>query len=661
MQKINHNVSITLLVLFLSGLIACDTGPQAVSKTTLTSITPDTGTNKGGVNVSLEGRNIFQAVNAEDYDRELAVSVCGEPLTEIQVIGTRTQAKAPSGKIVDVIVGSTLKGITSQVPDPTQKTKNVILTRPDGTVVAFDDAFVCQDPPAISIDENGVIEVLEGEVNFDLGTIIQDPDGDPFTVSIVGLPAGLSFDPTTLIISGSLGASAIGTSNIAITVVDSNQQSQTTNLRLVVKDRNDAPVFADAVFTVSELDKIGKRVATLIATDIDDEELSYELLNGNDKNIFEINAASGDLNLSQRVNHDVDKAFTLQMRVTDARGLSDTATVKVNVVRDTKIYRWRMASNWSTTNQLYDVINSALRSTLVPQLRTQSDGQLRVSVISPSGTNTTNVYNEVSKGTFELGHTASYLYANKELNANYEPANLFFTSQPFGLSDAQQDTWLEAEGQALWDEVNAPHNLIAFRAGMSGDKAIGWFREKITSVDQLEGLKWRIAGTGARVATSAGIVITTRRDLDKPFYQALADGGIDAVRWAGPYADEQVQLDESGAIYYTGPDWAEQTASLALYINLNKYNNLPIRLQEAIQKSSNATTVKLRNQYKTLNTQALNRMRANGVTIYAQGSANEFPQSVLDVLKGHADSIQAGRARQDSLHAKVYDSWKKFR
>jgi len=55
-------------------------------------------------------------------------------------------------------------------------------------------------------------------VNLQLTAV--DPDGDPLTYSASGLPAGLSIDPGTGLISGTLGAGSAGTYTVTVVASD---------------------------------------------------------------------------------------------------------------------------------------------------------------------------------------------------------------------------------------------------------------------------------------------------------------------------------------------------------------------------------------------------------------------------------------------------------
>ena len=639
----------TLIAFFLLfSLMACNTGPQPVARTTLSEITPSTGTNSGGVEVTLKGTNIFQALS-EDYDEELSITVCGEALENLSIDGIERIVRAPNGQEVSVLIGTVITGTTSKVANPKSSSVDVVLTRPDGTIVVLEEGFTCNDAPSINTTTSGVLELSEGPVNLNLNSIIEDIDGDTFSVTIEGLPTSLNFDPLTLKLTGNLTNNDIGNTNIAVTIIDSDGQAQVYPLQLQVNDR---PSLNDANFTVREAAQTGAVIVKLRALDQDDNEFSYKILSGNTDNTFAVNATTGELFINKRLNHDEKTSFQLQLEVSDSVGLSDTANITVSVTRDTTVYNWTMGNPWPTNDAIYDLVTGAFNSTLVPQLRSRSNSQINLTIADAPDFDP-ELLDKVSAETYDMAHTASYLHLSKGL------ANAFFTSQPFGLSEAQHKAWLAAEGQALWNELNAPHNLIAFRAGTSGEKGVGWFRSPINSPAQLPGLRWRVNGFGKDIAQTAGATITTEVDVG-PLPSALIAGTIDAVRLSGPYVDKVAGLPQAAnsvpLIYYTAPDWAERSATLALYTNLDKYNALPVRLQIAIREAAEITAQAMSNQFAALNAQALQEFRANpNITVAA------FPASVRSALEVHANSVKDIASAADPFYAKVYESWKQYR
>lgn len=109
------------------------------------------------------------------------------------------------------------------------------------------------------------------------------------------------------------------------------------------------------------------------------------------------------------------------------------------------------------------------------------------------------VFDAVSSGSVEMGHSAAYYWKGKV------PAAQFFTAVPFGMNAQEMNGWLfYGGGMELWRELYEPFNLIPFNlipfaAGNTGVQMAGWFNKEINSVADLRGLRMRIpglAGTG---------------------------------------------------------------------------------------------------------------------------------------------------------------------
>lgn len=87
-----------------------------------------------------------------------------------------------------------------------------------------------------SIDEDQPFELTISSANF------ADEDGDELSLSVNGLPAGLSFDPIEMTISGLPLQADVGTYNVEVTATDPDGASATDSFQLTINNVNDAPV-----------------------------------------------------------------------------------------------------------------------------------------------------------------------------------------------------------------------------------------------------------------------------------------------------------------------------------------------------------------------------------------------------------------------------------
>jgi len=308
-------------------------------------------------------------------------------------------------------------------------------------------------------------------------------------------------------------------------------------------------------------------------------------------------------------------------------------------------YSFSMVTSWPTA---LDTIFGGATNT-AKFLGEITDGDVEVEVF-PAGAQVggLEVYDAVSSGAFEMGHTASYYYIGKD------PAQAFFTALPFGLNAQQQNAWLESGGgQALWNELNAVDNLIAFAAGNTGVQMGGWFNKEINSVDDLQGLTMRIPGLGGQVMSRAGANVQVIAGGE--IYLALERGAIDATEWVGPYDDEILGFNKV-AQYYYAPGWHEPGPTLGTYVNLDVYNDLPADIQNAIQTASKAANLQMLADYDAKNGAALQRiMDAGGVEL------RTFPTEVLSALEGFANELYEESAASSEMFGKIWPEWTAFR
>ena len=308
-------------------------------------------------------------------------------------------------------------------------------------------------------------------------------------------------------------------------------------------------------------------------------------------------------------------------------------------------FRFGMVTSWPTAlDTIYGgALNTAANLTAI------TGGDVEVEVF-PAGAQIGGfeVYDAVSSGAFEMGHTASYYYIGKD------PAQAFFTSMPFGLNAQQNNAWFYGgNGQSLWNELNEQDNLIAFPAGNTGVQMGGWFNKEINSADDLQGLTMRIPGLGGQVMDRAGANVQVIPGGE--IYLALERGAIDATEWVGPYDDEILGFNKV-AQYYYGPGWHEPGPTLGTYVNLDTYNSLPTDVQDAIQQASKAANMQMLADYDSKNGAALQRIiDAGGVEL------RTFPTEYLDTLQGFANEIYAESAESSPMFAKIWDDWSAFR
>ena len=306
--------------------------------------------------------------------------------------------------------------------------------------------------------------------------------------------------------------------------------------------------------------------------------------------------------------------------------------------------RWRLTSSYPTS---LDAIHGAAHvfARTVAEL---TEDRFQIRVFGPGEVvPALQALDAVQAGTVECCHTTSSFYVGKN------PAFAFATGVPFGLNTRQQNAWMyEGGGIDLLNELFRQYNTYALPLGTTGAQMGGWFRKEVKTVDDLRGLKMRIAGLGGTVLQRVGGVPQQLAGGD--IYPALERGTIDAVEWLGPYDDEKLGFNKVAPFYYY-PAWWEGAANTTFVANLEQWNALPKSYQAAIRTACGEATHWMVARYDTRNPEALRRLLASGTQLRA------FPREVMDACYREAMALETELAQKSPEYAKIHAAWSKSR
>ncbi|WP_210493502.1 TRAP transporter substrate-binding protein [Microvirga antarctica] len=306
--------------------------------------------------------------------------------------------------------------------------------------------------------------------------------------------------------------------------------------------------------------------------------------------------------------------------------------------------RWRMASSYPKS---LDTLFGA-GAQVAKRVAEATDNKFQIQVFAAGEiVQGLQVMDAVQSGTVECGYTLSSYYIGKD------PTFMFETSVPWGLNVRQHNAWMQfGGGLPLVREFMKDYNIISFPAGQTGAQMGGWFRKEINSVDDLKGLKFRIAGMGGQIMQRLGVVPQVLAGGD--IYPALERGTLDAVEFSGPYDDEKLGFVKVAKYYYYPGFW-EGSAQPSLFVNLEKWNALPAHYKAIVELAcaeANATCVM---KYDAENADAVRRLVGQGAQLRA------FPKDVLDASHKEAFKLYGEIAAGNEKFKKMYESWNAFR
>ncbi len=310
----------------------------------------------------------------------------------------------------------------------------------------------------------------------------------------------------------------------------------------------------------------------------------------------------------------------------------------------TKRITWRMVTSWPPGLPILQTGAERL-ARLVSEM---SKGRFQINVyaggelVPPLG-----VFDAVSQGTVQCGHSASYYWAGKN------PVFQWFTSVPFGMNAQGMNSWFYyGNGLKLWEQAYSDYNLVPRPAGNTGVQMGGWFNKEIKSVSDFKGLKMRIPGLGGKVISRLGgtVVLLPGGEI----YTSPERGVIDATEWVGPAHDLKMGFDKV-AKYYYAPGWHEPGSALELCINKKAYEALPQEFRSILDTATARVNLEILSEFETANAAGLQRVKRN-----KKVEIRTFPKAVLAALRKASTEVLEEIAGKNNQIRSVHEDFKRF-
>jgi len=234
------------------------------------------------------------------------------------------------------------------------------------------------------------------------------------------------------------------------------------------------------------------------------------------------------------------------------------------------------------------------------------------------------------------------------------PAFHFFSGVPFGLTANEQFAWVHhGGGQELWDELSGQFNVKPLCGCSTGSQMGGWFLHEVASVEDFEGLRYRMADPGAEVLRRLGAVVVVLPGSDVVL--ALQSGAIDACELIGPWMDMAMGLHAAASVYYY-PAWQEPGTALTFGINQRVWESFDESDRQLIQAAAAGEFALSLAEFNANNARSLRALRDDGSVTIAR-----FPDSVLMSLREVSADVVAEIGSGDELSRKIYASYLQFR
>ena len=180
----------------------------------------------------------------------------------------------------------------------------------------------------------------------------------------------------------------------------------------------------------------------------------------------------------------------------------------------------------------------------------------------------------------------------------------------------------------------------------------GWFRNEVKSIDDLKGLKFRVAGLAGEIFRKLGAVPTQIAASD--IYPSLERGTLDAVEFVGPHDDEKLGFVRVARNYYAPGFW-EAGAHLHLILGQRAFEALPAAYKAALEVACGEANSDMLARYDHLNPQALRRLVAAGAQL------RFWPRDIMQAAWREAHGLYDEMSSRNERFKKIWTAYRAYR
>jgi TRAP-type mannitol/chloroaromatic compound transport system substrate-binding protein len=305
---------------------------------------------------------------------------------------------------------------------------------------------------------------------------------------------------------------------------------------------------------------------------------------------------------------------------------------------------WKMAGTFSSSLPQLGTLGTRLEE----QIAKVSGGSLEIRFYEPNAlVPPLESFDAVSIGAIDAAFSTPGFWGGKV------PALQVFAALPFGPSAPEYMAWFYfGGGEQIFDEIYAKHGIKSIMCGMLAPEGSGWFREEIKSVEDLDGLKLRFFGLGAKALEKFGVSAQLLAAPD--VYPALDRGVIDGLEFVQPAIDLKMGFWQIAKHYYF-PGWHQQSTFFDLMMNKDKWGALSETQQAQIEAVCGDNVRYGIAEGEAIQVPALKELQEKGVQLH------RWSDEDLAKLKQASEEVIADQVAADPDFKRAYESFSTFR
>ena len=327
-----------------------------------------------------------------------------------------------------------------------------------------------------------------------------------------------------------------------------------------------------------------------------------------------------------------------------AGGAAATSAISAPAIAQNKM-QLKMVTTWP--KNFPGLGTSAER--LAKRITDMTDGRISVKVFgSGEIVPALEAFDAVSSETADMYHGAEYYWQGKS------KAFSFFAAVPYGFTAQEMNAWIHhGGGQELWDELAADFGIKPFAACNTGVQMGGWFKQPVTKLEDMKGLKFRMPGLGGEVLRQIGVSVVNLPGED--IFPSLQSGNIDGTEWVGPWNDLAFGFYKITKHYYW-PGMHEPGTTLSCGINKETWDSFSDSDKAIIEAACGAENNNSLAEFNARNNDALQTLiNEHDVQLH------KMPDEIMKQLGEAAGDVMADTAKEDDITKRVYQSYMDFR
>jgi TRAP-type mannitol/chloroaromatic compound transport system substrate-binding protein len=240
----------------------------------------------------------------------------------------------------------------------------------------------------------------------------------------------------------------------------------------------------------------------------------------------------------------------------------------------------KMQSSWGAGSPFTDMARQ-----YIDRVEAMSGGRLKIDLLHAGAVvKAFQVQDATHKGVIDAAHTVTAYWYSKN-----KAASLFGTGPVFGCNAPQILAWIHfGGGKELLVELQRDIlklNILSFFAMPMPTQPLGWFKFHVTSLDQLQGLKYRTVGLATDIMQGLGLKVTQLPGGE--IMPALEKGVIDAFEFNNPTADSRFGAQDVSKDYHMS-SYHQAAEFFEIMFNRDTYNSLPKEHQAILEYSAEA-------------------------------------------------------------------------